>query len=181
MVAMHYIGTLQSTGSEFDQSYKRGQPLSFQLGSGRVIKGWDLGLLDMCPGDKRTLTIPPELGYGSRGMGPIPADSTLVFETELVSIGGVPEEPRVVAPEEEGEKKEGAGEKMVEKLEEAAKEEGKEKQTAEEKEAETKKEEAPPAATTEASKAEPAEPSAQPNPQEKLEKEKEEELKKDEL
>ena len=74
---MHYRGTLQADGKEFDASYKRGTPLSFQLGAGRVIKGWDLGLLDMCPGDKRTLTIPPELGYGARGMGPIPASATL--------------------------------------------------------------------------------------------------------
>ena len=65
-----------------------------------MIKGWDLGLLDMCPGDKRTLTIPPELGYGSRGMGPIPANSVLVFETELVSIAGVEVEPKVVVPKE---------------------------------------------------------------------------------
>ena len=70
------------------------------LGAGRVIKGWDLGLLDMCPGDKRTLTIPPELGYGSRGMGPIPANSVLVFETELVGIVGVEAEDKVVVPRE---------------------------------------------------------------------------------
>lgn len=54
-----------------------------------MIKGWDQGLQDMCVGDKRKLTIQPELGYGSRGMGPIPANSVLIFETELVSIGGV--------------------------------------------------------------------------------------------
>ena len=76
-VNMHYRGTLQADGKEFDASYKRGTPLSFQLGAGRVIKGWELGLLDMCPGDKRTLTIPPELGYGARGMGPIPGGATL--------------------------------------------------------------------------------------------------------
>ena len=57
-----------------------------------MIKGWDQGLLDMCPGDKRTLTIQPEMGYGSRGMGPIPADSVLIFETELVGIAGVPKD-----------------------------------------------------------------------------------------
>lgn len=76
-VNMHYRGTLQADGKEFDASYKRGTPLSFQLGAGRVIKGWDQGLLDMCPGDKRTLTIPSELGYGARGMGPIPGGATL--------------------------------------------------------------------------------------------------------
>ena len=54
-----------------------------------MIKGWDEGLLDMCPGDKRKLTIQPEWGYGSNKMGPIPANSVLIFETELVGIGGV--------------------------------------------------------------------------------------------
>ncbi|RAH75156.1 peptidylprolyl isomerase family protein FPR2 [Aspergillus aculeatinus CBS 121060] len=88
-VHMHYRGTLAADGSEFDASYKRGQPLVFKLGAGRVIKGWDQGLLDMCIGEKRTLTIPPEYGYGSRGVGPIPGGATLVFETELVGIDGV--------------------------------------------------------------------------------------------
>ena len=57
-----------------------------------MIKGWDEGLLDMCIGDKRRLTIQPEWGYGLRGMGPIPANSVLVFETELMGIGGVSKE-----------------------------------------------------------------------------------------
>ncbi|OQE30542.1 hypothetical protein PENFLA_c003G05218 [Penicillium flavigenum] len=91
-VAMHYRGTLQSDGSEFDSSYKRKAPLTFKLGTGRVIKGWDQGLLDMCIGEKRTLTIPPEFGYGDRGIGPIPGGATLVFETELVGIDGVKDE-----------------------------------------------------------------------------------------
>lgn len=82
-------GTLASDGSEFDASYNRGQPLSFKVGSGQVIKGWDQGLLDMCPGEKRKLTIQPDWAYGSRGAGPIPANSVLIFETELVSIDGV--------------------------------------------------------------------------------------------
>lgn len=88
-VSVHYRGTLASDGSQFDASYDRGSPLDFQLGKGRVIKGWDEGLLDMCIGEKRTLTIPPELGYGQRSMGPIPAGSTLIFETELMGIKGV--------------------------------------------------------------------------------------------
>ncbi|KGO77266.1 Peptidyl-prolyl cis-trans isomerase, FKBP-type [Penicillium italicum] len=91
-VAMHYRGTLQSDGSEFDSSYSRNAPLTFKLGTGRVIKGWDQGLLDMCIGEKRTLTIPPEFGYGDRGIGPIPGGATLVFETELVGIDGVKDE-----------------------------------------------------------------------------------------
>ncbi|KAK5126591.1 Peptidyl-prolyl cis-trans isomerase fpr2 [Meristemomyces frigidus] len=88
-VEVHYRGTLEKDGSEFDASYNRGTPLSFHVGKGQVIKGWDEGLLDMCPGEKRKLTIQPEMGYGSKGMGPIPANSVLIFETELVGIGGV--------------------------------------------------------------------------------------------
>ncbi|KAE8144990.1 FK506-binding protein 2 [Aspergillus avenaceus] len=88
-VLMHYIGSLQSDGSQFDSSYPRGEPLKFRVGAGMVIKGWDEGLLDMCIGEKRTLTIPPEYGYGSRGIGPIPGGATLVFKTELVGIEGV--------------------------------------------------------------------------------------------
>jgi FK506-binding protein 2 len=76
-ISAHYKGTLAKDGTKFDASYDRNQPLTFPLGAGRVIKGWDLGLLDMCPGDKRTLTIPPELGYGTRGVGPIPGGATL--------------------------------------------------------------------------------------------------------
>jgi len=85
-VAMHYTGTL-ADGTEFDSSVKRGTPIRFALGTGRVIKGWDQGLLDMCVGEKRKLTIPPSLGYGKRGAPPkIPGDSTLIFEVELMSI-----------------------------------------------------------------------------------------------
>ncbi|CAF9916139.1 MAG: Peptidyl-prolyl cis-trans isomerase fpr2 [Alectoria fallacina] len=76
-ISVHYRGTLAADGSEFDASYNRGKPLDFTVGKGQVIKGWDEGLLDMCIGDKRTLTIPPEFGYGERAMGPIPAGSTL--------------------------------------------------------------------------------------------------------
>ncbi|KAF2823278.1 hypothetical protein CC86DRAFT_447703 [Ophiobolus disseminans] len=88
-IHVHYRGTLESDGSEFDASYNRGQPLSFAVGQGQVIKGWDQGLLGMCPGEKRKLTIQPDWAYGSRGAGPIPANSVLIFETELVSIDGV--------------------------------------------------------------------------------------------
>jgi len=91
-IAVHYRGSLQSTGVEFDESYRRGAPFTFTLGAGQVIEGWDLGLQDMCPSERRNLTIPPELGYGSSGTGPIPGGATLVFETELVDIVGVKQE-----------------------------------------------------------------------------------------
>lgn len=77
-ISVHYRGTLASDGSEFDSSYSRSQPLTFTVGQGQVIKGWDEGLLDMCIGDQRKLTIPPEFGYGDRAMGgKIPGGSTL--------------------------------------------------------------------------------------------------------
>ena len=92
-IEVHYRGTLESDGTEFDASYNRGTPLSFHVGKGQVIKGWDEGLLDMCIGEKRTLTVQPDAGYGSRAMGPIPANSVLIFETELMGIGGVKPQP----------------------------------------------------------------------------------------
>ncbi|KAF3762088.1 hypothetical protein M406DRAFT_109525 [Cryphonectria parasitica EP155] len=97
-VSMHYRGTLEN-GNKFDASYDRGTPFTFKLGSGQVIKGWDEGLLDMCIGEKRTLTIPPSKGYGQRAMGPIPAGSTLIFETELIGIDGVPKPESIVTKE----------------------------------------------------------------------------------
>lgn len=84
---MHYRGSLKQGGGEFDNSYKRGQPLSFRLGEGSVIKGWDQGLLGICAGEKRKLVIPPHLAYGDIGSPPtIPPGSTLVFEVEAVSV-----------------------------------------------------------------------------------------------
>jgi len=83
---VHYTGRLQD-GKIFDSSIETGRdPIEFELGSGRVIPGWERGLMDMCVGEKRKVVIPPELAYGKQGAGPIPADSTLYFETELVGI-----------------------------------------------------------------------------------------------
>ncbi|KAK5659294.1 hypothetical protein OQA88_1387 [Cercophora sp. LCS_1] len=95
-INVHYLGTLQTNGQKFDSSYDRNSPFSFKLGGGQVIKGWDEGLLDMCIGEKRKLTIPPNFGYGDRSVGPIPAGSTLIFETELVGIEGVPKPESIV-------------------------------------------------------------------------------------
>ncbi|MCL2260754.1 MAG: FKBP-type peptidyl-prolyl cis-trans isomerase [Fibromonadales bacterium] len=83
-IKVHYTGWL-SDGTKFDSSRDRGEPISLQLGAGRVIKGWDLGLEGMKPGEKRFLLIPPSLGYGSRGGGPIPPDATLIFAVELMN------------------------------------------------------------------------------------------------
>ncbi|KAJ3117662.1 Peptidyl-prolyl cis-trans isomerase fkbp13, chloroplastic [Physocladia obscura] len=88
-LSMHYTGSLFSNGDVFDSSVPRNRPFTFTLGAGQVIKGWDQGLNDMCIGEKRKLTIPPELGYGSRGAGgKIPGGATLVFDVELLGIEG---------------------------------------------------------------------------------------------
>ena len=84
-VDVHYTGFLE-TGSKFDSSHDRGRPFSFQLGKGRVIKGWDEAIALMSKGEKRTLIIPPDIGYGSRPTGKIPPNSTLIFEVELIDF-----------------------------------------------------------------------------------------------
>lgn len=84
IVSVHYSGRLEN-GTVFDTSVGR-QPIQFMLGAGQVIPGWDQGLLGMRVGGKRVLIIPPELGYGASGYGPIPGNATLIFEVELVDV-----------------------------------------------------------------------------------------------
>jgi peptidylprolyl isomerase len=88
---MHYTGWLWETGAKgkkFDSSVDRGKPFSFAIGTGAVIKGWDEGVISMKIGGKRTLLIPPALGYGDRGAGGglIPPNATLLFEVELLKV-----------------------------------------------------------------------------------------------
>jgi len=85
-VHVHYTGWLKD-GTKFDSSHDRGKPIVFPLGAGRVIKGWDEGIAGLKVGGQRKLMIPPQLAYGNRKMGPIPPNSELIFEVELVKIG----------------------------------------------------------------------------------------------
>ncbi len=85
LATVHYSGVL-ADGTKFDSSYDRGEPFQFVLGAGQVIRGWDMGVAGMKISGKRKLTIPSELGYGSQAVGPIPANSILIFEVELLAV-----------------------------------------------------------------------------------------------
>ena len=86
-VAVHYVGVAWSDGTEFDNSYDRGEPRVFGLGAGQVIQGWDSGIAGMKVGGRRRITIPPHLGYGARGAGGvIKPNETLVFVCDLVGV-----------------------------------------------------------------------------------------------
>lgn len=87
-VSVQYVGVLYSDGKQFDSSFDRGQPFSFQLGGSQVIPGWDQGVAGMKVGGRRELIVPPDLAYGAQGQPPtIPANATLVFVIDLDSVG----------------------------------------------------------------------------------------------
>ncbi|XP_033762677.1 FK506-binding protein 2-like [Pecten maximus] len=88
VLKVHFDGYLQD-GTKFDSSRESGaDPIMVQLGSKTVLKGWDIGLIDMCVGEKRKLTIPPRFAYGSQGRGGVPGKATVIFEVELYDIQG---------------------------------------------------------------------------------------------
>jgi peptidylprolyl isomerase len=86
-LTMQYVGVSWSTGEQFDASWDRGQPFPFQLGAQMVIPGWDQGMVGMRKGGRRLLIIPPDLGYGPQGSGPIGPNETLIFAVDLEKIG----------------------------------------------------------------------------------------------
>ncbi len=105
VIVINYSGKF-TNGTEFDSSYKRGQPLVFQIGVGQVIKGWDEGLLGVKKGDKKTLTITPDKGYGSEdvkdqaGKVVIPKNSTLIFDVEIVEVISKADAERMMAEQQ---------------------------------------------------------------------------------
>ena len=87
-VTVNYTGWLQSDSSKFDSSLDRSDPFTFEIGTAKVIKGWDEGVATMKVGGKRRLIIPPDLAYGEQGVGPIPGNATLIFDVELLNVSG---------------------------------------------------------------------------------------------
>jgi FKBP-type peptidyl-prolyl cis-trans isomerase len=85
LVTAHYEGRLLN-GTKFDSSYDRKEPITFQVGTGQVVRGWDEAFLGMRKGEKRTLILPHWIGYGEKGIGPIPPRATLLFEVELIDF-----------------------------------------------------------------------------------------------
>lgn len=85
-VIVHYAGVAWSSGKEFDASWNRGDTFDFRLGAREVIEGWDRGVAGMRVGGRRRLTIPPQMGYGDRGVGPIKGGETLVFVVDLIGV-----------------------------------------------------------------------------------------------
>jgi FKBP-type peptidyl-prolyl cis-trans isomerase len=85
LVSVNYVGMFEN-GQKFDASADHGKPFEFVLGQGNVIKGWDTGVLGMKVGGKRILVVPPGMGYGNQQVGPIPPNSTLIFQVELLSV-----------------------------------------------------------------------------------------------
>nr|XP_019955313.1 PREDICTED: peptidyl-prolyl cis-trans isomerase FKBP7-like [Paralichthys olivaceus] len=92
LVNVHYDGFLAQDGSQFycSRSDKTGHPQWFVLGIGQVIKGLDIGMMDMCPGEKRKITVPPALAFGEKGKDPVPPNATVVFEVEVYSVSRGP-------------------------------------------------------------------------------------------
>lgn len=100
LITVNYVGTL-ADGTKFDSSIDRGQPFQFVLGQGMVIQGWEQGFAGMKVGGTRRLVIPPSLGYGANQVGPIPPNSTLIFEVQLLNVQAPPADGGAEGPQAE--------------------------------------------------------------------------------
>ncbi|MFE5239490.1 MULTISPECIES: FKBP-type peptidyl-prolyl cis-trans isomerase [unclassified Streptomyces] len=95
VVQVHYVGVTFASGREFDSSWERDRPFKFAVGGGKVIKGWDRGVRGMRVGGRRQIIVPPRLGYGKQSpTASIPANSTLIFVVDLLTVAGGPPERR---------------------------------------------------------------------------------------